>query len=70
MSAAQPPVQFAPDAWFKSSASAAQNECVEVNASAHAAVGVRDSKVTGGPVLAFTAAAFSAAVDAVASGTL
>ncbi|MFD3729488.1 DUF397 domain-containing protein [Streptomyces sp. NPDC058671] len=70
MSAAKPPVQFAPDAWFKSSASAAQNECVEVNTSAHAAVGVRDSKAPAGPVLTFAASAFTTAVDAVASGAL
>lgn len=70
MNAAKPPAQFTADAWFKASASAAQNECVEVNTSAPAVVGVRDSKAPGGPVLTFEPAAFTAAVDAVASGVL
>ncbi|MGW8768245.1 DUF397 domain-containing protein [Streptomyces sp. NPDC055815] len=69
MSAAKPPVQFAADGWFKSSASAAQNECVEVNTSP-GAVGVRDSKVSGGPVLTFEPAAFSAAIEALAADKL
>ncbi|RSS57507.1 DUF397 domain-containing protein [Streptomyces sp. WAC01280] len=70
MNAAKPPAQFASDAWFKASASAAQNECVEVNASAPAFVGVRDSKAPNGPVLAFELAAFTTAVAVVASGAL
>ncbi|MFF8790303.1 DUF397 domain-containing protein [Streptomyces sp. NPDC015125] len=50
--------------WFKSSYSAANNECVEV-AWAGTRVAVRDSKDPGGPALAFPAAAFAAFVDGV-----
>ncbi|MFF0430302.1 DUF397 domain-containing protein [Streptomyces sp. NPDC004520] len=70
MSAAKPPTQFTADGWFKSSASAAQNECVEINTSTPAIVGVRDSKTPGGPVLAFEPAAFSAVIEALASDAL
>ncbi|MGX1760492.1 DUF397 domain-containing protein [Streptomyces lydicus] len=50
--------------WYKSSYSAANNECVEV-ARARAWVAIRDSKDPGGPALAFPAAAFTAFVDEV-----
>ncbi|MET9676423.1 DUF397 domain-containing protein [Streptomyces sp. NPDC006482] len=64
-----PTVPFAADSWFKASASAAQNECVEVNTSVSSLVGVRDSKAPDA-VLAFPRAAFTAAVDAVRDGAL
>ncbi|PBC82917.1 protein of unknown function [Streptomyces sp. 2224.1] len=56
--------QLATAGWFKSSYSAANNECVEV-AHARAWVAVRDSKAPDGPTLAFPAAAFTAFVDEV-----
>ena len=43
----------APDAWFKSSYSQTQGECVEV-AFRTQAVAARDSKNPNGPVLVFT----------------
>jgi hypothetical protein len=48
--------------WFKSSYSAANNECVEVAFSVDTA-GVRDSKVGAGPQLAAPVAAFAAFVE-------
>lgn len=50
--------ELAAASWFKSSRSAAQNECVEV---AHLSswVGIRDSKDLSGPVLTFTTSAFT-----------
>lgn len=51
--------ELAAAGWLKSSYSAANNECVEV-AQARLWVGVRDSKVTQGPVLAVAADAFAA----------
>ncbi|WP_028810877.1 DUF397 domain-containing protein [Streptomyces flavidovirens] len=59
MSKAPTAAQLAAARWFKSSYSAADNECVEI-AHARSWVGVRDSKITQGPVLAVTAAAFAA----------
>lgn len=56
--------QLATAGWYKSSYSAANNECVEV-ARARAWVAVRDSKAPGGPALAFPAAAFAAFIDEV-----
>ncbi|XIG80091.1 DUF397 domain-containing protein [Streptomyces sp. SGAir0957] len=48
--------------WFKSSYSAADNECVEV-VRVRAGVGVRDSKNPGGDVLVLSARSFSAFID-------
>ncbi|GIG91077.1 DUF397 domain-containing protein [Plantactinospora endophytica] len=51
--------------WKKSSRSNAQAECVEVADDLGGAVGVRDSKDRGGPVLAFTPEAWRAFVSRV-----
>ncbi|GAA2949591.1 DUF397 domain-containing protein [Streptomyces enissocaesilis] len=59
MNKAPTAAQLAAAGWFKSSYSAADNECVEI-AHARSWVGVRDSKATQGTVLAVTAAAFAA----------
>ncbi|MBT2399710.1 DUF397 domain-containing protein [Streptomyces sp. ISL-100] len=59
MSNAQTAAELAAAGWFKSSYSAADNECVEI-ARARFWVGVRDSKGERGPVLAVSAAAFVA----------
>lgn len=56
--------RFAAAGWFKSSYSAANNECVEV-AFAGAVTGMRDSKVEHGPELAVPAAAFTTFLDGV-----
>ncbi len=45
--------------WFKSGFSSGGDNCVEV-AFADGTTGIRDSKVTQGPILAVTAAAFAA----------
>ena len=44
--------------WFKSTASASQDSCVEVASLANYGVAVRDSKNKSGPVLHFTAEAW------------
>jgi hypothetical protein len=49
-------------AWRKSSHSAACGDCAEV-ASDGAAVGVRDTKDPGGPVLTFSAGAWTAFLE-------
>ncbi|MFD4370009.1 DUF397 domain-containing protein [Streptomyces sp. NPDC058486] len=71
MSAAlQSPTRFDESAWIKSTASAAQNECVEVNAGSGAVIGLRDSKdVTVGTV-AVAAPAFADFVSALGTGAL
>lgn len=59
--------------WFKSSYSDNGGTCVEVSdhlAGSLGIVPVRDSKVPGGPVLSFPAAAFSAFVSAVKTDEL
>ncbi len=61
--------QLAAAGWFKSSYSAADNECVEI-ARARPWVGVRDSKVRQGPILAVTADAFTAFLGGVKSDEL
>jgi len=53
--------------WHKSSQSGGQGNCVEV-AETPTAVGVRDSKDRGGPVLAFTRTDWQEFVDRVKSG--
>ncbi|MFF3210569.1 DUF397 domain-containing protein [Streptomyces sp. NPDC002886] len=57
--------------WFKSSYSNNGGACIEVATSlagSHGVVPVRDSKSLTGPVLDFSAAAFSAFVDGVKRG--
>lgn len=71
MSATAPAVpDFPADAWFKSSYSAAGNECIEVNSGAIGRVAVRDSKDLSRRPFAVRAAAFGALVDAVRTGAL
>ncbi|MFC9595788.1 DUF397 domain-containing protein [Streptomyces sp. NPDC056944] len=70
MSATKPPLQFAATAWFKATASAAQNECVEVNTSVPAIVGVRDSKDLDAGVVAVRPSAFNDLIAAVRAGSL
>ncbi|MEU8779880.1 DUF397 domain-containing protein [Streptomyces sp. NPDC048606] len=56
--------------WRKSSASGANNECVEVGAAGSWA-GIRDTKQAGrGPVIIVTADALDALVTAVSAGNL
>ncbi|MFD3790769.1 DUF397 domain-containing protein [Streptomyces cyaneofuscatus] len=59
-----------PVAWWKSSASGAQSDCVECGLLDGGAVAVRDSKVPCGPALVFGRAALAAMVGAVATGAL
>ncbi|MEU9519270.1 MULTISPECIES: DUF397 domain-containing protein [unclassified Streptomyces] len=58
-------VQGAQDSWTKSSYSGGNGACVEVRSPLVAALAVRDSKVTAGPVLAFPADAWNAFVTSV-----
>ncbi|MFC9911875.1 DUF397 domain-containing protein [Streptomyces sp. NPDC127197] len=60
--------QFAAAGWFKSSYSAADNECVEVSHVVPAWVGIRDSKIPGRRGLAVSADAFAVFVEAIAQG--
>lgn len=57
--------QGATTTWTKSSYSTGNGACVEVKSPVIAAMAVRDSKVTGGPVLAFPADAWNAFVTSV-----
>ncbi|GGZ67404.1 hypothetical protein GCM10010344_38040 [Streptomyces bluensis] len=58
-------------AWFKSSHSGgAGSDCVEVAFGGGRSVGVRDSKVVPGPLLAVTGEAFAAFLDGVKRGQL
>ncbi|MFD6249374.1 DUF397 domain-containing protein [Streptomyces roseolus] len=71
MSAApQSPARFDEAAWFKSTASAAQNECVEVNTGAGAVVGFRDSKDVAVGAVAVAAGPFAEFVAALGAGEL
>jgi hypothetical protein len=56
--------------WRKSSHSGGSGNCVEVAGLLPGAVGVRDSKDPGGPVLVFTAQAWQAFTDRVKRGNL
>ncbi|MBB5936616.1 DUF397 domain-containing protein [Streptomyces zagrosensis] len=56
--------------WWKSSASGAQSDCVEVGRVTERSVAVRDSKDKTGPALVFSYAALSALVSAVRRGEL
>ncbi|WP_431939209.1 DUF397 domain-containing protein [Nocardia grenadensis] len=54
--------------WFKSSYSSGQTECVEVAWLLTGGVGVRDSKDTSGPALAFEPAAWDVFAKSVRAG--
>ncbi|MFD7057863.1 DUF397 domain-containing protein [Streptomyces sp. NPDC059906] len=58
-------LQGAQESWTKSSYSGGNGACVEVRSPLVAALAVRDSKVTGGPVLAFPADTWTAFVTSV-----
>ncbi|GAB2550832.1 DUF397 domain-containing protein [Nocardia heshunensis] len=55
-------------AWFKSSHSGSQGDCVEVAWLGGGAVGVRDSKNPTGPVLVFGAGQWDSFANEVAAG--
>ncbi|MFJ4683963.1 DUF397 domain-containing protein [Streptomyces sp. NPDC091377] len=57
--------QGATDSWVKSSYSQGNGACVEVKSPVLAAMAVRDSKVSDGPVLDFPADAWTAFVSSV-----
>ena len=56
--------------WFKSSHSGGSENCVEVAFLPDGVVGVRDSKNTSGPTLAFTCAEWSSFTAAASRGDL
>ncbi|MFE0808018.1 DUF397 domain-containing protein [Streptomyces sp. NPDC058794] len=58
-------LQGAQESWTKSSYSGGNGACVEVKSPVVAALAVRDSKVPGGPTLAFPADAWNAFVTSV-----
>ncbi|MEU3896182.1 DUF397 domain-containing protein [Streptomyces sp. NPDC045251] len=58
-------LQGAQESWIKSSYSGGNGACVEVKSPVVAALAVRDSKVSGGPTLAFPADAWNAFVTSV-----
>ena len=62
--------QGATDTWTKSSYSTGNGACVEIKSPVLAAMAVRDSKVPGGPTLAFPADSWNAFVTEVGSGAL
>ncbi|MFF5505826.1 DUF397 domain-containing protein [Streptomyces roseolus] len=68
--ASQAPARFDEAAWFKSTASAAQNECVEVNTGTGAVIGLRDSKDTAAGTIAVTVGPFTDFVSALGAGEL
>jgi hypothetical protein len=51
--------------WRRSRRSGAQGNCVEVRLLPSGQVGIRDSKWTDGPVLAVSAASFTAWIEAI-----
>ncbi|WP_430479298.1 DUF397 domain-containing protein [Streptomyces sp. P11-1] len=59
-----------PVAWWKSSRSTAQSDCVECGLLDGGAVAIRDSKAPTGPALVFGRGALAAMVGAVSDGTL
>lgn len=64
MTTDQTPTSGSDVTWFKSSYSAAQNECVEAAHLTHV-VGLRDSTRPEGPVLTFQHASFAAFLNQV-----
>ncbi|MEU6817127.1 DUF397 domain-containing protein [Streptomyces sp. NPDC046860] len=58
-------IQGATETWMKSSYSAGNGACVEVQSPTPAELAVRDSKDLAGPVLAFPATAWNAFVASV-----
>ncbi|MER8073706.1 DUF397 domain-containing protein [Streptomyces sp. NPDC094034] len=58
-----PASQITGVAWFKSSASTAQGNCVEVAALSEGVVAVRNSRYPDGPALLFTPGEIEAFVD-------
>ncbi|MGW0785907.1 DUF397 domain-containing protein [Streptomyces sp. NPDC002913] len=63
--------ELAGASWRTSTYSAANNECVEVATTGLGSwVGVRDSKVQRGPVLAVPAEAFASLIGAIRGGSL
>ncbi|MGW2227468.1 DUF397 domain-containing protein [Streptomyces formicae] len=56
--------------WFRSSYSAADNECVEITSSPRGWVAVRDSKDTDSEIAITSACAWSVFVDGVQNGKL
>jgi hypothetical protein len=63
----RPDSGFSPS-WAKSSLSYANGQCVEVAGLPSGAVGMRDSKDIGGPVLEFAPAEWRAFLDGVRNG--
>ncbi|MFE7457889.1 DUF397 domain-containing protein [Streptomyces sp. NPDC057554] len=59
-----------PVAWWKSSASHAQSDCLECGILDSDHIAVRDSKAPNGPALVFGRDALAAMVGAVAAGLL
>ncbi|MEU6218465.1 DUF397 domain-containing protein [Streptomyces sp. NPDC047022] len=57
--------QGSTETWVKSSYSAGNGACVEVKSPTTAALAVRDSKVSEGPVLAFPADAWNSFVASI-----
>lgn len=55
-------------AWFKSSHSGSQGDCVEVAWLAEGAVGVRDSKDPSGPALVFAPGQWDSFAEGLAAG--
>ncbi|GAA3803316.1 DUF397 domain-containing protein [Streptomyces coacervatus] len=58
-------LQGATDTWTKSSYSTGNGACVEIKSPVGAAMAVRDSKVTEGPVVAFPADAWNTFVASI-----
>lgn len=56
-------------AWFKSSRSASNGQCVEVAFLDEGMVGVRDSKDSSGPALVFTPGEWNAFISGTKNGT-
>ncbi|MGW4305064.1 DUF397 domain-containing protein [Streptomyces californicus] len=65
-----PDASALPVAWWKSTRSAAQSDCVECGLLDGGAVAVRDSKNPAGPALVFGRTALAAMVGAVTRGAL
>jgi hypothetical protein len=63
-----PPADLNGAAWFKSSYSGDNSQCVEVAHNLPGIVPVRDSKNPDGPVLVLPAASFAAFLGAVSAG--